>query len=202
MTDKHPNDPTPDADTDTTADERENFLTRWSRRKSMSRDAGEPLKAAPESVAVQEPAVESGEDTPRAAAAASQGRDVGQSVPAPDATPDLPPIESLDEHSDYSVFLAPDVAADIQRKALRKLFHGPQFHVRDGLDDYDLDYSNPQPLGDVITAEMRRRLLHEVERLARLDTEGNSAEESGVAASEDETGQDGPGTDDDQSDPA
>ncbi len=52
---------------------------------------------------------------------------------------------------------------------MRKLFHSPKFNVRDGLDDYDLDYTNPEPLGNIVTAEMRRRILREIERLVESD---------------------------------
>ncbi|MEA1889961.1 MAG: DUF3306 domain-containing protein, partial [Pseudomonadota bacterium] len=42
--------------------------------------------------------------------------------------------------------------------ALRQLFRGSMFNVRDGLDDYDDDFTQFTKLGDVITAEMRRQM--------------------------------------------
>ncbi len=138
--------------------EHEEFLTRWSRRKALSREGVE----LPEPV--DEPA-----DEP-----ADEPVDASES---PTAAPELPPIESLGDDSDYSAFLASDVPADLQRKALRRLFQSPKFNVRDGLDDYDLDFSSPEPLGDIVTAEMRHRLRVEFERLAGLDDDGTAVED-------------------------
>jgi len=69
------------------------------------------------------------------------------------------------------------VPADVQRKALRKLFQSPKFNVRDGLDDYDLDFSSPEPLGDIVTAEMRHRLRQELERLVGLHDDEDSPQD-------------------------
>jgi hypothetical protein len=118
-------------------DESEDLLSRWSRRKAEARSA--PL--APEQPAAPEP--------------------------LPPGDEDMPPLESLDADSDYSPFLSPRVSAELQRLALRKLFRVPAFNVRDGLDDYDEDFTTFVSLGEVVTAEMRRRLQIEAERLAQ-----------------------------------
>jgi hypothetical protein len=154
------------------AGERESFLTRWSERKALARQGAE-LPEAP-----QDPAAEAAEESPQAEAVAPGD--------AADEPPELPPIESLDEDSDYSPFLAAGVSPDVQRDALRKLFRSPKFNVRDGLDDYDLDFTNPEPLGDIVTAEMRRRIQIELERLAGLDEEGEAPEETVTAADDDD----------------
>lgn len=91
----------------------------------------------------------------------------GSAAPAP--TPaDLPSIESLDEDSDYSPFLSPQVSTGLRRRALRKLFGLPRFQGSDGLDDYDEDYRRFTALGDTITHEMRRMLETEVRRADRV----------------------------------
>jgi len=46
---------------------------------------------------------------------------------------DMPPIESLDEDSDYAQFLSPQVGTGLRRRALRKLFRLPRFQGSDGL---------------------------------------------------------------------
>ena len=149
--------------------EQDRFLTRWSKRKALSR-AGVELPEPVDEVAEDsesppgDPASGNDDDRPSPA-----GREERQDVEGPTPPPELPPIESLGEDSDYSAFMAADVPADLQRKALRKMFQSPKFNVRDGLDDYDLDFSSPEPLGDIVTAEMRHRLRVELERLARLD---------------------------------
>ncbi|MCB2261988.1 MAG: DUF3306 domain-containing protein [Candidatus Thiosymbion ectosymbiont of Robbea hypermnestra] len=76
---------------------------------------------------------------------------------------DMPPIESLDEDSDYSPFLSPKVSQGLRRQALRRLFGLPRFQGSDGLNDYDEDYRRFTALGDVITHEMRRRSAPEPE---------------------------------------
>ncbi|HSM29299.1 MAG TPA: DUF3306 domain-containing protein, partial [Woeseiaceae bacterium] len=87
-----------------------------------------------------------------------------------------------DENSDYSAFLGKGVPPDLKQKALKKLFHSPKFNIRDGLDDYDWDFTNPEPLGDIITAEMRYRVERELERLARLDEDEENPEDSPAVA--------------------
>ncbi|MCW8885607.1 MAG: DUF3306 domain-containing protein, partial [Motiliproteus sp.] len=54
---------------------------------------------------------------------------------------DMPDIETLTEDSDYSGFLSEGVSEALKRKAMRKLFHLPEFNIRDGLNDYDDDFS-------------------------------------------------------------
>lgn len=152
-----------------TADE-DGFLSRWSQRKTLAREGIEPPP-------------DDGRVTDRIESAPPTDTDE-QAVTADDAPPELPPLESLGEDSDYSAFLNSKVSKDLQRQALRKLFHSPKFNVRDGLDDYDLDFSNPEPLGNVITAEMRHRIRVELERLAERKAESDAPEEAPVLAAE------------------
>ncbi len=84
-------------------------------------------------------------------------------APAP-SEPELPPLEALDEYSDYSGFLSDKVSDRLRKQALRKLFHLPQFNITDGLDDYDEDFSIFEPLGDILTADMRHRAEQESRR--------------------------------------
>jgi hypothetical protein len=112
-------------------------------------------------------------------------RTVGQNRWKREAAPELPPLESLDENSDYSAFLDSRVDTDTQREALRKLFRSPKFNVTDGLDDYDLDYTNPEPLGNIVTAEMRHRIQLELEKLAGLDDESEDPVETVAAVDSD-----------------
>jgi len=77
---------------------------------------------------------------------------------------DMPPVETLDENSNFSGFLSPKVSETLKRQALRKLFHLPQFNITDGLDDYDEDFTSFDKLGNIITHEMRRQMQLEAER--------------------------------------
>ncbi len=123
------------------------------------------------------------------------------SEPLTDA--DMPAIETLGEDADVSGFLSPGVSDDLRRAALRKLFHGPKFNVCDGLDDYCGDYTKFEPLGDIITADMRFQMQRALERLA--DAEESEGEQQAVAGEEtdseaaelvaDDTGADNTGAD-------
>ena len=163
-------------------DEQEGFLVRWSRRKTLSR-SGEDLPESP-----PESGVEAQEHGGAATAAPTIAEDAtpeqveGEDGLPPEDAPELPPLDSLDEDSDYSAFLGKGVPPDLKQKALQKLFHSPKFNVRDGLDDYDWDFTNPEPLGDIITAEMRYRVERELERLAGLDEDEENAEDSPAVA--------------------
>ena len=154
-------------------DDSEGFLSRWSQRKAMARD-GIELRDDPELPDLPPPTEAPDVD----AAPATVEPDADDAAPPTE----LPPLESLDENSDYSAFLNEDVAPDLRQEALRKLFRSPKFNIRDGLDDYDLDYTNPEPLGDIVTAEMRYRIKAEIERLARKALEEDAGEETAVAA--------------------
>ncbi len=92
----------------------------------------------------------------------------------------MPPVESLDEHSDYRGFLSPKVSEDLRRLALRKLFHLPMFNIRDGLDDYDEDFRTFEPLGNIVTADMRHRVEMEQRKLKEKLAESEAAADDAV----------------------
>ncbi|MEZ5594545.1 MAG: DUF3306 domain-containing protein [Gammaproteobacteria bacterium] len=85
---------------------------------------------------------------------------------------DMPPLDSLGEKSDYRAFFAPKVSAELRRLALRKLFHSPKFNIRDGLDDFDDDYTYFEPLGDTVTADMKH-MQAVAQKRAELQAEKN-----------------------------
>ncbi len=128
--------------------ETEGFYARWSRRKAQA-DEQSITPVAEVEPAPDTRVAESGEPE----------------------KPPLPEVDTLNEDSDYSGFLSPEVDEKLRKLALRKLFHLPQFNIRDGLDDYDEDFRNFEPLGDIVTADMRfqqeREARLEAERLAR-----------------------------------
>ena len=77
---------------------------------------------------------------------------------------DMPPLESLDEESDYSGFLSPKVSEALRQQALQRLFRSACFNVCDGLDDYAEDFTRFEKLGDLVTAEWRSRLEQAAKR--------------------------------------
>jgi hypothetical protein len=119
----------------------EDFVTRWSRRKHEAQQATASQTSLPESSASDETVV----------------------TPLTDA--DMPPLDSLTEDSDYSGFLSPKVSEALRKQALRKLFQSPVFNIRDGLDDYDDDFTSFAKLGDILTADMHHQIEREAQRL-------------------------------------
>ena len=123
----------------------ESVLSRWSRRKREAREAREAGDAAAD---LPDNAPQTGDDT--AAQALEE-----QAPPLTDA--DMPAIETLTEESDFSVFMSPGVTDELRNLALRKLFHAPVFNIRDGLDEYDDDFTSFEKLGDIVTADMKHQ---------------------------------------------
>ncbi len=144
----------------------EGFLQRWSRRKQQINE-GLPLEDEP----VLEQALEI---TP----------EEDQSPPLlTDA--DMPPIESLGEDSDYTGFMSSGVSDQLRNLALRKLFGIPVFNIRDGLDDYDGDYTYFAKLGDIITCDMKHMIEVEARKKAeKLLAEQQAEEQQGDVAAE------------------
>jgi hypothetical protein len=90
---------------------------------------------------------------------------------------DMPPIESLTAESNVSVFFNKGVSASLRKAALRYVFQQPKFNVRDGLNDYDGDYTVFEPLGDIVTSDMKFHAARkERDRLA-AEAEAERAEE-------------------------
>ena len=140
-------------DNDITGKPGEYFLGRWSRRKTDARKGEADVDALPASTAV---------DLPVEDAATTDKAD-----PRTELTDaDMPSIESLDQDSDFSVFMSPKVSEQLRTQALRKLFHLPAFNITDGLNDYDEDYTQFAGLGGVVTHEMKRLLKRELEAKA------------------------------------
>src|SRR5262245_14146937 len=111
-------------------EDKEGFLSRWSRRKLDAATEAAAPKPAPAAV-------------PAAAPAAAKA--------------ELPPVDTLKGLlSEYKEFLRPGVDETLRRAALKKLFSDPHFNVMDGLDVYIDDYSKPDPIPE----SMLRKLAH------------------------------------------
>ncbi len=65
-------------------------------------------------------------------------------------------VDALSPDDSIAAFLAKGVSKEVKRAALDKLFQNPIFNIRDGLNEYDLDYSRPKKL----TAENAAQLRH------------------------------------------
>lgn len=130
------------------------FLSRWSRLKTTPEIETldlPPLAELPEDAAVS---TEVALDTQVESELDAANRVAAEPLALTDA--DMPDIETLGEESDFSGFLSEKVSEQLRRKALQKLFHLPEFNLRDGLNEYDEDYSTFVPLGDTITYQMKQ----------------------------------------------
>ena len=124
-------------------DQEEPFLARWSRKKTATDDETGPVA---ETIPEQSPLKDELSTEPEAADIATL------------TDKDMPPVESLDENSDYSGFMSEGVSEPLRQLALRKLFRSAGFNIRDGLDDYDDDFTSFAALGDIITADMKHQM--------------------------------------------
>ena len=173
------------------------FLQRWVRRKNEAAAGVSPDEPPAEDAAP--PPAETAEAAPLPAPEppAVEGESPSSDQPVAEADADaeereitdedLPDLSELGEDSDYSMFMAKGVSRDKRQAALRQLFRSPKFNVTDGLDDYCEDFTKFEPLGDIVTADMR----HHAERLARKALEaleGDTAEPGMAAAANDPAG--------------
>ena len=102
--------------------------------------------------------------------------------PAPLTDADMPDIDSLTPDSSFSEFLSPGVSEELRKLALKKLFHSEVFNIRDGLDEYDGDYTQFEQLGDVVTADMQHQIEMEARRKAEqmLNADDQIADSEGL----------------------
>jgi hypothetical protein len=156
------------------------FLARWSGLKQAARRGEAPPAHADSNLGLADLSPEPG-------AAAGFNASEGPAEPAGESAPeatltdaDMPPLESLDGHSDYSGFLSPGVSAGLRRQALARLFHSPHLNVTDGLDDFDEDFTTFRPLGGLVTADMRHHAERAARRLAGLAGEGTDSAQPGA----------------------
>ena len=186
------------------------FLGRWSARKRRA-EVESLATAAPDAVPVTVvvvPGTDAGSDSPSdteptsaqmtrvgakgdvdADADGRAGRDEDEGAEVRVLTDvDMPPIESLDAGSDMSGFFSRGVSATLRRAALRHVFALPMYNVRDGLNDYDGDYTVFEPLCNTITSDMK---FHTA-RLERKRLEEGRLEQERLASEQGRREEDGP----------
>lgn len=168
-------------------DKQESRLSRWSRRKQQSVEA-----TREEDLALQlQEQILAEADKSEAVAAQEQEETEAEEPVLTDA--DMPAIESLTEDSNFGQFMSSGVSDELRNMALRKMYKAPFFNIRDGLDEYDEDFTTFEKLGDIVTADMRHQM--EIEARKKLEAE---AREIAEAASNADAEDDKMGTDDQQ----
>ncbi len=148
----------------------ESLLHRWSKQKAETTEEELP------STEIQDQESETDTDSDTEATASADSEQTEQTEQEEKAPIELPPIESLSEDSDYSLFMSPEVDENLKKLALRKLFKSPFFNVVDGLNDYDDDFTTFELLGDIVTSDMK---FHEERKKAEEALKRQQAAESG-----------------------
>ncbi|MCK0715733.1 DUF3306 domain-containing protein [Chromohalobacter sarecensis] len=134
------------------------FMQRWSQRKrehgnepSLETPSEETPASLPEKTQATAPS-EANETSSRAAALIP-GYD-----PQRPLDEQLPEPERLGAGDDFRAFMLPEVSELLKRRALRRMFKVGNYNVRDGLDDYDEDYSQLRRMMPEVSARMRQWL--------------------------------------------
>lgn len=133
-----------------TAEDKEAFLSRWSRLKQ------EQARVAP------------------AAPASAEVKEAEAQAPA------LPSVDQLTPESDFSPFMQPKVAQALRRVALKKLFSDPHFNVPDLNEAYSGDWTGGDPISEELlkTLNQARTVLYREEEAAAQAKDGAQATET------------------------
>ena len=137
------------------------FFSRWSQRKldgdkATDVELPEPDKTTDNTqaseltqVSKQEPSL-----TSEQVSADVSGESLESSVDSSEGDGESPSVAQL---------LVSEASESVKKAALRKLFLSEEFNVRDGLDDYDDDYSNLKSLGEGVADTLRDWVKETVE---------------------------------------
>ena len=161
---------------------KEGFLGRWSQRKQDIR-AGKPLA---EPKIVVKPAALKNE------ANGAEKTDKTTDIAAVEEKPEVPlptmaDVHQLTAESDFSPFVAKNVAPEVRNSAMKKLFTDPHYNVMDRLDIYIDDYSQPDPIPESM---LRQLASAKFLNLFKAEEEAEAAAEK--AALESKTGKTDP----------
>ena len=177
-------------------------LSRWSRLKRQA-EVDEVAAVAPELGVQLDTAYEAG-DLPEAVSDANNASEV-QTV---DAEPllsdeDMPELTALTSQSDISIFFNRGVSNALRSAALKTIFQLPQYNIRDGLNDYDEDYTYFEPLGDTVTCDMKfHKERKEREAREAEEREALLAEQEAADRADEVTEDESPDTESQESDTA
>ena len=108
----------------------------------------------------------------------------------------LPDPDTLGPGSDFKAYLAPGVSSALKNRALRRLWATGNYNVRDGLDDYDLDYSQMRKMtaetGETVR-QWGKKLLDKLEEpAAETPTEAAGSDPSSTSCEPGESTQSSP----------
>jgi hypothetical protein len=137
------------------------FFSRWSQRKldgdkATDVESPEPDSTTDNTQASELPQVSEQESsiTSEQVSADVSSESLESSVDSPEGDGESPSVAQL---------LVSEASESVKKAALRKLFLSEEFNVRDGLDDYDDDYSNLKSLGEGVADTLRDWVKETVE---------------------------------------
>jgi hypothetical protein len=155
------------------------FLSRWSKRKLE------------ESQNTHEDAEQSDVTNTEADANPSADRIADKPLPEENAASEVSETaanvdEQKPEEMSIANLLVSEASESVKKAALRKLFLSEEFNVRDGLDDYDDDYSNLKSLSEGVAETLRDWVKDKTEddatiennKLAVVQAEASDADEN------------------------
>ncbi|WP_114764427.1 DUF3306 domain-containing protein [Vibrio rhodolitus] len=128
------------------------FISRWSKRK-LDEKAKELLSTEETQVAVK-----ANENSDEINAELSTPIDESQpAIAASETETGAMAANDADKPEEMSIanLLVSEAEQSVKKAALRKLFLSEEFNVRDGLDDYDEDYSNLKTLSQSVAETLR-----------------------------------------------
>jgi len=140
-------------------DDKQSFFSRWSQRKAEHRETD---PSTDEAVEVADSVI----------------AEVDENEEVILTDEDMPDIESLDQDSDYGQFFSTGVSDELRDLALQKLFRLPEFNLRDGLNDYDDDFSKMPELAEAVVSKLRNWVNEKEEDLKEELTEQITGSES------------------------
>lgn len=147
------------------------FFSRWTERKQQVREEAEALKkAAPlypptedKPQRAQESTADIGANTYDSTAPVQHNSsaentlnpqaDRERDTPLSDA--DMPDLNTINGNSNVSAFFSEGVSEALRKQALKAMFLKPEFNIRDGMDDYDLNYADVKELSSDAAAGLR-----------------------------------------------
>ncbi|MCA1773689.1 MAG: DUF3306 domain-containing protein [Halomonas sp.] len=142
-------------------------LERWSRIKRGLEPEDQPPTSDSEPQAFSEPRLPAeaadlpaeDESTDGHEESITEAGEPTRPVPPPPGSLDdtLPDPETLEAGSDFTGYMVPGVSSALRRRALKRLWATGNYNVRDGLDDYDMDYRQQlKPMASELAGKLRR----------------------------------------------
>ena len=134
-----------------------NFFSRWSQRK-LDESNDEPLEVEQTLEATELTSSDSSSEVSlemEAAAPQSLESDALETNEEVNASDVQDPAPEATEDLSVAQLLVSEASESVKKAALRKLFLSEEFNVRDGLDDYDDDYSNLKSLSEGVAETLR-----------------------------------------------